>query len=143
MSIISWNCRGVGGPRAVRSIFDVVKTHRPSILGLIETKKSDADWNFLRCKLGFSGCLPVASQGRSGGLVLMWTEDVEVDLNNLSSYHIDVEVRGLADYEFQLTLLYGRPRADDRMESWNLLRRLRIGLGWFLEILMKLCLVGK
>ncbi|KAL9689163.1 hypothetical protein QQ045_033596 [Rhodiola kirilowii] len=83
-----------------------------------------------------------AAEGRSGGLVLMWTEDVEVDLNNLSSYHIDVEVRGLADYEFQLTLLYGRPRADDRMESWNLLRRLRrdsdmpwVVLGDFNEIM--------
>ncbi|CAM8910773.1 unnamed protein product [Rhodiola kirilowii] len=43
MKLLSWNCRGVGGPRAVRSLCDVVRPHRPSILGLIETKKDDGD----------------------------------------------------------------------------------------------------
>ncbi|CAM8896820.1 unnamed protein product [Rhodiola kirilowii] len=123
MSIISWNCRGVGGPRAVRSLCDVVNSYRPSILGLIETKKADGDWELLRYKLGFRGCFSVSSQGRSGGLALLWGEDFDVTLVNYSSNHIDVEVKGTST--FYLSLFYGEPRTQDRIHSWSLLRRLR------------------
>ncbi|CAM8993856.1 unnamed protein product [Rhodiola kirilowii] len=94
MRIIGWNCRGVGGPRAVRSICDVVRTHRPSIFGLIETKKNDGNWDPIRCRLGFKGCVAVDSRGKSGGLALMWTDEVELELLSFSHSHIDVAVKG-------------------------------------------------
>ncbi|CAM8998732.1 unnamed protein product [Rhodiola kirilowii] len=123
MSIISWNCRGVGGPRAVRSLCDVVKSYRPSIIGLIETKKADGNWEMLRCKLGFRNCFFVPSQWRSGGLALLWGEDFEVSLISFSSNHIDMEVKG--DLKFYLSFFYGEPRTQDRIHSWNLMRCLK------------------
>ncbi|CAM8982614.1 unnamed protein product [Rhodiola kirilowii] len=123
MSLISWNCRGVGGPRAVRSIRDVVNTHRPSILGLVETKKADGDWEAIRCRLGFKGCFAVRSRGKSGGLAILWSEDVDVILQSFSHQHIDVFVKG--EMEFWLTLFYGNPRVQDRYIGWELLRKLR------------------
>ncbi|CAM8908582.1 unnamed protein product [Rhodiola kirilowii] len=115
MNLLSWNCRGVGGPQAVRSLSDVVKTHRPSLLGLIETKKEDADWSWLKYKLGFSGCFTVGSNGRSGGLALLWSDEVDVLLCSFSDFHIDVLIR--EKEEFYLTLFYGRPRVQDRVDS--------------------------
>ncbi|CAM8880259.1 unnamed protein product [Rhodiola kirilowii] len=123
MKLVCWNCRGVGGPRAVRSICDVVNTHRPSILGLLETKKADGNWDELRCRLGFKGCLSVRSRGKAGGLALLWKDDVGVDLKSFSYSHIDVWVKG--EEEFFLTVFYGNPRVQDRIQSWNLLRKLR------------------
>ncbi|CAM8877662.1 unnamed protein product [Rhodiola kirilowii] len=123
MKLVCWNCRGVGGPRAVRSICDVVNTHRPSILGLLETKKADGNWDDLRCRLGFKGCLSVRSRGKAGGLALLWKDDVGVDLKSFSYSHIDVWVKG--EEEFFLTVFYGNPRVQDRIQSWNLLRKLR------------------
>ncbi|KAL9688574.1 hypothetical protein QQ045_032997 [Rhodiola kirilowii] len=123
MRLISWNCRGAGGPRAVRSIRDVVTTHRPSILGLVETKKADGDWESIRCRLGYKGCFAVRSRGKSGGLAILWSEDVEVILQSYSYQHIDVKVKG--ELEFWLTLFYGNPRVQDRYIGWELLRKLR------------------
>ncbi|CAM8993770.1 unnamed protein product [Rhodiola kirilowii] len=123
MKCVSWNCRGVGGPRAVRAISDVVNTHRPSILGLIETKKSNGDWESLRYKLGFKGCFAVRSSGKAGGLAVLWSDDVEVELQSYSNQHIDIWIKG--DNEFFLTLLYGNPRSQDRHQGWELLRTLR------------------
>ncbi|CAM8920955.1 unnamed protein product [Rhodiola kirilowii] len=122
MKLLSWNCRGVGGPRAVRSLRDVVRTHRPSILGLIETKE-DGDWELLKHSLGFKDCWVVSSQGRSGGLALMWTEEVDVQFCSKSRCHIDVEVIG--DCNFFLTLFYGSPKVQERVGSWDLLRKLK------------------
>ncbi|CAM8963352.1 unnamed protein product [Rhodiola kirilowii] len=122
MNLVSWNCRGVGGPRAVRSLCDVKRSHHPSVLGLVETKKV-GDWGFLRTKLGFKGCISVDSRGRGGGLALLWAEEVDVDLVSLSDFHIDVLVKGEAD--FYCTLFYGNPRAHDRSESGDLMRRLK------------------
>ncbi|CAM8951229.1 unnamed protein product [Rhodiola kirilowii] len=127
MRMVSWNCRGVGGPPAVRSLCDVVKSYKPSIVGLIETKKEDGDWDGLRSKLGFAGSLTVNSRGKSGGLALMWVEGVEVDLISLSYYHIDVRIR--YESEFFLTLFYGNPRVQNRRGSWELLRHLKKGEG--------------
>ncbi|CAM8947913.1 unnamed protein product [Rhodiola kirilowii] len=123
MRLLSWNCRGVGGPRAVRSLCDVVRSHGPSILGLIETKKRDGDWDWMRIKLGFSGSLAMRCRGQAGGLALLWSENTEVDLISLSFFHIDVRIKG--ESEFFLTLFYGNPRAQDRRGSWELLRHLR------------------
>ncbi|KAL9670235.1 hypothetical protein QQ045_007786 [Rhodiola kirilowii] len=123
MRIIGWNCRGVGGPRAIRSICDVVRTHRPSIFGLIETKKNDGNWDPIRCRLGFKGCVAVDSRGKSGGLALMWTDEVELELLSFSHSHIDVAVKG--EVKFFFTLFYGSPRVLERMASWELLKKLR------------------
>ncbi|CAM8915205.1 unnamed protein product [Rhodiola kirilowii] len=127
MRLLSWNCRGVGGPRAVRSLGDVVRTHRPSILGLIETKKEDLDWEYLKRKLGFSYCFAVGSHGRSGGLALLWDEETEVTIISHSTAHIDVRVR--KEYDFFLTLFYGSPRCHERKDSWDLLRNLKKNSG--------------
>ncbi|KAL9667162.1 hypothetical protein QQ045_001511 [Rhodiola kirilowii] len=72
MRIMGWNYRGVGGPRAVRSLCDVVKSHRPSIVGLIETKKNDGRWEPLRCRLGLKGCVAVDSRGDFNEVAYSW-----------------------------------------------------------------------
>ncbi|KAL9664257.1 hypothetical protein QQ045_019656 [Rhodiola kirilowii] len=93
-------------------------------------QKADGNWELLRYKLGFRSCFSVPSQGKSGGLALLWGEDFDVSLVNYSSNHIDVEVKG--DSFFYLSLFYGEPRVQDRVHSWNLLRRLRRehGIPW-------------
>lgn len=37
MSCISWNCRGVGNPRTIRALNDLLKDHNLSFPFLIET----------------------------------------------------------------------------------------------------------
>lgn len=38
MKTLCWNCRGLGSPRVVRNIKDVIGSCCPEIVGLIETK---------------------------------------------------------------------------------------------------------
>jgi exonuclease III len=39
MKLLSWNCRGLGKPAAVRALRKLTKAHHPDIVFLIETPK--------------------------------------------------------------------------------------------------------
>ncbi|CAM8895291.1 unnamed protein product [Rhodiola kirilowii] len=123
MKTLSWNCRGLGQPRTVRCLADMVRFHKPQVVGLIETKMDKGRAEVLRRKLGFECGLGVDSNGRSGGLALWWKEEIQLTVESFSSHHIDC-VLDLED-RVRLTLFYGNPVAHRRCETWNLLRNLR------------------
>jgi exonuclease III len=60
MRLLSWNCRGLGNPFAVRSLHFVVKTQGPGVLFLMETKLG---MEGLRVKLGYSNVFTVPNHG--------------------------------------------------------------------------------
>ncbi|CAM8936361.1 unnamed protein product [Rhodiola kirilowii] len=121
MKLFSWNCRGMGRPRTVRALKDAIRAFSPRIVCLIETRKKEADGEWLRWKLGFRSGLSVGCRGQSGGLALLW-DDLEVSLWRLSRNHIDVVVKD--QNEFRLTLFYGEPAVSNMVLGWKLLRRL-------------------
>ncbi|CAM8967066.1 unnamed protein product [Rhodiola kirilowii] len=122
MRMFSWNCRGLGRPRTVRTLVDAIRTHRPQIVCLIETKKEKADWNFIKWKLGFCNCFVVDSRGKAGGLAVLWSKEVDINVKSYSDWHVDMEAR--MTHLVRITLFYGDPKASERKHSWSLLRRL-------------------
>lgn len=52
MSIIGWNCRGVGNVAIVREL-----KFAPSILGIVETQISKSQVEALASTLGFDSCV--------------------------------------------------------------------------------------
>lgn len=68
----------------------------------------------------------VNSDGLSGGIGLYLSIDVEVELKNYSTGHIDilVRVKDQSSLEWRFTGLYGALRVEDRHHSWCVLRTL-------------------
>lgn len=124
MSIISWNCRGLGLPPNVRFLKELVRQERPSYIFLCETidNKGKIDW--ISRSLGFDGLITVDAQGRSDGLALLWKEKEEVELRSFSRNHIDVEVAVEGKDRWRLTGFYGEPNRSQRRKTWDLLRNL-------------------
>ncbi|KAL0400945.1 UNVERIFIED_CONTAM: hypothetical protein Slati_4124400 [Sesamum latifolium] len=97
---------------------------------------------FLKARFNLFGVC-VESNGRAGGLALLWNKDIDIQLQSLSSHHIDVDVLPKnSDGKWRFTGFYGHPEASQRKESWNLLRRLHgqsaqpwVCIGDFNEIL--------
>ncbi|KAL9671576.1 hypothetical protein QQ045_009146 [Rhodiola kirilowii] len=141
MKILSWNCRGLGNPRSVRALSDLVRSSGPHVVGLIETKLQRGKLEWLKRKVGFSNGVEVARTCLGGGLMLLWRPEIQIALKSFSRYHIDVWI-GEGD-GFRLTIFYGCPITGRREETWNLLRSLKEGgqglpwlvLGDFNEIL--------
>ena len=67
MSVLAWNCRGLGSPLTVRLFTDEVKSKNPALVFLVETKASSSRIKGLQRKLGLTQGISVLCNGRSGG----------------------------------------------------------------------------
>jgi hypothetical protein len=126
MMLLSWNCRGLGNPGAVRELCQLVKDKKPTLLFLMETKSRQPTMEGIRVRLGFEGLFVVDPVGRSGGLALLWRESNALEIQNYTRRHINAVVKG-ADRNSQwfLTCFYGNPIPHRRFESWDLLSHLK------------------
>ncbi|XP_059429046.1 uncharacterized protein LOC132162844 [Corylus avellana] len=126
MNLISWNCRGLGNPRAVRDLCQMVKEKRPTLLFLMETKSIKHKLEGVRTKLGFEGLFAVDPIGRSGGVALFWKEAGCLEIQNFTRRHINAVVHSPGcDNYWTLTCFYGHPESAKRHESWALLNHLK------------------
>ena len=66
------------------------------------------------------------SDGRSGGLAMIWCEGVDVRFMSCSHSHIDVVVHGeRGASSWRPTGFYGHPNTSKRHTSWELLETLK------------------
>ncbi|PPD76926.1 hypothetical protein GOBAR_DD26155 [Gossypium barbadense] len=81
------------------------------------------DFHNVQNKCRMQNGLFVSSEGRSGGLALMWRDGVDVAIQNYYKYHIDSLVR-LENYNnVRFTRFYGHVNPNLRSSSWDMLRR--------------------
>lgn len=104
MKILVWNCRGLGSPRAVRALLDIQKREKPDVLFLSETHLDNAKAEKVRKKLGYDQHVVHESDGRSGGLLMFWKDEVEVVCSAITENYIDVLIK--EETEWRLTGIY-------------------------------------
>ena len=86
--------------------------------------------------------LAVSSEGRKGGLALLWAAGVVVNTQTYSPNHIDANICTQNSPSWRLIGVYGHPEKEQKAETWRLMRHLRahgtlpwLCLGDFNEIL--------
>ena len=95
MSTLSWNCRGLENHRTVQALRSNVEREVPSLVFLMETKiprKQQYKMKEIQNSVSFTQGLIVPSEGRSGGLALLWKPEIVVDIRGYSKWFIDVEI---------------------------------------------------
>ena len=58
---LGWNCRGLGNPRSVGALHNIVRRWDPEVVFLSETKMRIASMKRIKMKLGFFNGLYVQS----------------------------------------------------------------------------------
>lgn len=85
MKLISWNIRGLNGPRKGRLLKNMIMQEKPSILFLQEMKCSSVTLEKIAAKVCPSGLVAtVDAQGASGGLAILWDARA-THLNNMQA----------------------------------------------------------
>ncbi|KAG4148582.1 hypothetical protein ERO13_D05G293550v2, partial [Gossypium hirsutum] len=132
MKIFSWNCRGVGNPATVRELKQLLVANVPDIVFLCETKVHSNEFSRIHDRCRMDGCLAVSSEGKSGGLALMWREGVRVTVQNYSKFHIDSLVKMDNGEVFRFTGIYGQTIPTLRHQAWDMLKRVSssVNEGW-------------
>ena len=122
MSIVSWNCRGLGNLWTVWELRQLLKEKKPNIVFLMKTKLRSNKMERVRVQLGFKHMFVVDSVGKSGGLALFWTMDAGVEIQNYSRRHINAKVcSSPAKPPWKFTGFYGHSDTSKRPEAWSLL----------------------
>ncbi|OMO73242.1 reverse transcriptase [Corchorus capsularis] len=126
MKILIWNCRGAANSEFKRVFTDLVRTNRPSICFLAETKISGDIANRVVASLGFGGSHIINARGFAGGLWMLWDPD-QVDINVLphgeQAIHAVAKVRSSHfDFNWLISGIYASPRLQDRLLLWDELK---------------------
>ncbi|KAA3471313.1 reverse transcriptase [Gossypium australe] len=122
MKILSWNIRGLGIPRTVRRLRHSLKIYNPQMVFFMETN------------CDYTNGIEVDSDGTRGCLCLAWRNDINITLQDFSKRHIDVIVDdNKVRNKWRYTGFYGTPYAQDRDNSWAILKILYNygGIPWF------------
>lgn len=117
MNLICWNVRGLGNTRTFANLKFVLQRVKPSILFLCETKMLTIQMQSIRRKLGFDNCFVVDRNGLSGGLALLWMDDVDLNIVSYSRHHIDCNVIMQDGDSWRFTGFYGYPDSSQRVRS--------------------------
>lgn len=88
MNILFLNCRGLGEPRHVRILRNLLHKQEASLAFLWETKLLRKQTEFVRKECGFQSMFSVDRTGSSGGITLLWKDHLTVSLLTFSKYFI-------------------------------------------------------
>lgn len=75
----------------------MVKAKGPNLVFFMETKKKKSYLEKLRCRLKFDNLFIVPQRNLSGGLALLWSNDLNLHIRTFLPHHIDVVVNPRID----------------------------------------------
>jgi exonuclease III len=127
MKILSWNCQGLGNPKAVRALRKLFSNHSPDLVFLMETKLLNSNFNFIS-NVGDTYSVKAincstSGGGKAGGIALLWNHcTTDVDIINFDFNYIDVLISTANDpTKWRATGIYGYPQHNNKYLTCRLI----------------------
>lgn len=119
VTIVSWNCCGLGNPMTVRRLWEIHSSICSDILFLTEKKNPD---DFVLKALNWMGygsstLVSPHSQG-GGGLALFWKQEFDIVILSTCINFIDTNIN-YKNTSFYATFVCGEPDRTKRKEIWT------------------------
>ncbi|GMI96535.1 hypothetical protein HRI_003322800 [Hibiscus trionum] len=105
MKTLIWNCQGLGNPETVQFLGQLVASKGPSLIFLCDTRLNKAKAENVKRRIDMVGNLVVERSNDCLGLMLLWSEEIQIDLLFFSRSHIDVVVTK-GEEKFRFTGMY-------------------------------------
>ncbi|KAL4295395.1 hypothetical protein GQ457_12G013690 [Hibiscus cannabinus] len=123
MRTICWNCRGIRNSSTVRFLGDFVAQHTPALVFLCETRLCNSSNPRIKASLGMDCCFTVDFGNGCNGLMLLWNNEINVNLLSYSATHIDATVDSPTG-SFRFTGIHGYYTESMKHLNWSLFDRL-------------------
>ncbi|KAI8028379.1 hypothetical protein LOK49_LG02G01345 [Camellia lanceoleosa] len=125
MDMLFWNCRGASNNTFKRTLKELVRTHKPKILVLMETKVELNSMVMFFNRLGFTASTHFDPVGRSGGIWMLWNpSQANVRVLEANSQIITATISRQNDPNWLLSAVYASPNARKREEMWQTLEQI-------------------
>ena len=84
----------------------------------METKQHVNKLDRIKRKCGFDACIGVNSEGTSGGIAMIWKDDITMNLRSFSKNYIDLDVgENSGQLMWRVIGFYGDPNVSRQNES--------------------------
>ncbi|XP_021837638.2 uncharacterized protein [Spinacia oleracea] len=115
-----WNMHGAGSTTFVNTLKELVRTHRPNVLVLVETHMGGAQATKIAYVLGYMGHTRVDAMGISGGIWVFWKPElVKVKPIIKHNQHITIDISRVGDTPWYFTTVYASLDPVKRKELWD------------------------
>ncbi|XP_043720930.1 uncharacterized protein LOC122668429 [Telopea speciosissima] len=118
MRLISWNCQGLGSPRSVRALKNLLKSEKSDVIFLMETKSQLSRMSRIQRSLKLNNLFTVDATGTARGLALLWHDHITIDIRSADKHLIDCEVSS-GNHKFWLSCIYRDSVRGNRHLVWN------------------------
>ncbi|KAJ9678120.1 hypothetical protein PVL29_022881 [Vitis rotundifolia] len=121
MKIISWNTRGLGSRKKRRVVKDFLRSERPDVVMIQETKKVECDRRFVgsvwTARNKEWATLPAC--GASGGILVIWdSKKMHSEEVVLGSFSVSIKFTVDGNKQFWLSAVYGPNSTALRKDFW-------------------------
>lgn len=118
--IIGWNCRGAGNTRFKSNFSELIRSHKPEIVALLEPKVSLQSMGGFFRNLGFTRDTFTDLNGRSGGIWIPWDPNkVSIFTISINPQVIHVNIKKNGYEEWILSALYASPNPRLKDILWD------------------------
>ncbi|CAL1387451.1 unnamed protein product [Linum trigynum] len=129
MRLLSYNCRGLGNTRAVRSLKSLLLQVSPRVVFLMETKQLRYANEKIRVEMGFkfgtSWPCDTSRGGRARGISLWWKEEINAQVMNADGHLIDLRIEERLEGSWRFTGVYGWPESGEKHQTLELIHNLK------------------
>lgn len=118
-----WNVQGAGSKSFMVSLKEIIRTHNPVVLVLVETHMGGEQAVKIASMLRYSGHTRVDAQGFSGRIWVYWkAETVIVEPILKHNQHITMNITRVGEQPWYFTAVYASPDPMKRRELWENLK---------------------
>ena len=86
MSLLLWNCRGLGNPRTENELVSLIQAKDPSVVFIAETWADETKLDRTLSKINFEKKWVVPRLNKGGGLVLFWKNNINIKVVDSHRY---------------------------------------------------------
>lgn len=121
MSVLLWNIRGAGSEPSLLYLKDMIRTHRPEVIGILEPKQRARKIQEFARKIGYDGYHH--EEPTNSCIWIFWKHYVQVRDFTATRQSISCYLQHPGvDGDIKLTVVYAKCNRLDRLLLWDDLR---------------------